>query len=130
MFVVDSWFSRGVLDEPLPYHPAGLSPSFMTGIEEMGIDTAATPSFEEAVALWTDRTRKVSTYLASATSADLAGTCQPNDGQLWPPVTEGTQALRCLRVVFDETWAHHQFALRDLTILAAGAQRPSVALAP
>ena len=82
VFVVDSWFSRGVLDEPLPYHPAGLSPSFMTGIEEMGIDTAATPSFEEAVAIWTDRTRKVSTYLASATSADLAGTCQPNDGPL------------------------------------------------
>lgn len=121
IFVVDSWFSRGVNRIPMPYHPAGLPPAFMDGIVEMGIDTTAEPTFDDAVDLWHRRAPVLTEYLASATADDLARICEPNDGPLWPPIAPDTAAVRCLRVVFDETWAHHQFAIRDLAILESSA---------
>lgn len=47
--------------------------------------------------------------------------CEPYTGPLWPPICEGTTAMRCLRVVIDETWAHHRFAVRDLQTVEGAA---------
>ena len=101
----------------MPYHPAGLLPEFMGGLVEMAIDADAAPTFDEVVAIWRDRASAVSAFLAAATPDDLARVCEPNDGPLWPPIAPDTAVVRCLRVVLNETWAHHQFAVRDLVLL-------------
>jgi hypothetical protein len=124
VFVVDSWLSRAVLGRPMPYHPAGQLPEFMTGAEEMGIDPEASPSFGDAVALWHERSQQVTDFLSAATVDDLARQCPTNAGPLWPPIDEGTAAIRCVRVILDETWAHHRFAVRDLQTVERAASRP------
>ena len=117
VFVVDAWLSRAVLGESMPYHPIGQTLEFMDGAAEMGIDIDASPSFDDAVSVWRGRHRKVTDFLAGATAADLARACEPNDGPMWPPIAPGTTAGRCVRVVLNETWAHHRFAVRDLETL-------------
>ena len=84
------------------------------------VELNAAALYHDAAPGWAAGAELVYRPLADA----LVATCEPNDGPLWPPITEGTQALRCLRVVFDETWAHHQFALRDLVTLTTGANEP------
>jgi hypothetical protein len=124
VFVVDAWLSRAVLGEPKPYHPVGQLIEFMTGADEMGIDTAAAPSFDEVVAVWHERAQHVTDYLGRATAQELTRVCEPYAGPLWPPIGEGTTAGRCVRVVLNETWAHHRFAVRDLQTLEAAASGP------
>jgi len=121
VFAVDSWFSRGLIGESMPYHPAGQPPAFMDGIVEMGIDIAASPTFAEVIDIWQGRATAVARYLDKATADDLVRICEPNEGPLWPPIAPGTTAVRCLRVVLNETWAHHQFAVRDLAIIESSA---------
>lgn len=124
VFVVDAWLSRAVLGEPMPYHPAGQLPEFMDGAAEMGIDTGATPSFDDVARLWHDRRRLVADYLATATAADLTRACEPYEGPLWPPIEPETAPVRCVRVVLDESLAHLQFARRDLDIVEATGNEP------
>jgi hypothetical protein len=124
VFVVDAWLSRAVLGAPMPYHPAGQLPEFMDSAAEMGIDIDASPSFDDTVGVWYGRSQQVTDFLAGATAETLARLCEPNEGPLWPPIEQGTTALRCLRVVIDETWAHHRFAIRDLqTVEGAASDR-------
>ena len=124
VFVVDSWLSRAVLGEPMPYHPAGQVAEFMAGADEMGIDLEASLPFGDAVPLWHDRAQRVTDYLSAATPSTLASGCQPNAGPLWPPIVEGTTAADCLSVVFNEAWAHHRFAVRDLQTVERAASDP------
>jgi hypothetical protein len=124
VFVVDAWLSRAVLGEPMPYHPVGLLLEFMDGAAEMGVDMDASPSFDETVVIWHGRKQQVTDFLAESTADDLARACEPNDGPLWPPIAPGTSALRCVRVVLNQTWAHHRFAVRDLqTVESAATER-------
>lgn len=124
VFVVDAWLSRAVLGRPMPYHPFGQLLEFMDGAAAMGIDTDASPSFDETVVVWHGRKQHVTDFLAAASADTLARTCEPNDGPLWPPIKEGTSALRCVRVVLNETWAHHRFAVRDLQTIESAASDP------
>ena len=41
----------------------------------------------------------------------------PTHGVLGFPPEEERSTLDCLRVIFDEEWAHHRFAVRDLAVL-------------
>ena len=124
VFVVDAWFSRAILGAAMPYHPAGQICDFMDGAEAMGIDIEASPTFEETVVLWHSRSHQVTEFLATATVDVLGRECVPNEGPLWPPIAPGTTAVRCIRVVLNETWAHHQFAQRDLDIVEGAANDP------
>ena len=124
IFVVDAWFSRAIRRDALPYHPAGLPPELMGGIEEMRIDPEAMPSFDEAVDLWRARSRLVTQFLTAATDDGLGAECERYVGPLWPPVRAGTTVVRCLRVVLNEVWAHHRFATRDLATLDGAATAP------
>jgi hypothetical protein len=110
VFVVDAWFGHAVLGEPAPFHPAGLPASFLTGIPTSEV------SFDEALRLHTDRLARVHEFLATATDDDLNRPRDPNPAPGFPPPARRT-ALECLRVLFDEEWAHHRFAVRDLAVL-------------
>ncbi len=115
IFVADAWFGHAVLRESRPFHPAGLPPSFIDGAA-FGIDAAADPSFPDVVALHRERLASVRVFLATATDADLDRVREPNEAPGFPPPQART-AVECLGVLFNEEWAHHQFAIRDLALL-------------
>jgi hypothetical protein len=115
IFVTDAWFGRAVLGERQPYHPLGLGPTFLGS--QLGLTMSATPSFDEVVAVREQRMAKVARYLATVTPDDLSSPRLMNDDSGYPPATEHT-TLKCLHVVMDEEWNHHQYAVRDLRIVS------------
>ena len=78
----------------------------------MGLTVDARPSLDEVLAVLDERRAQVERVLAGLTPADLDRTCTPRDGQF--------QVVGALQVVLFETWAHHQFATRDLAVLERG----------
>ena len=129
IFVTDSWFAHDVLRAARPFHRWGLPPDFVPAWDEMGIDRAAAPTFDEVVAVREERQRLVRDWLAVASADDIGGQVAPRDDPWWPP--PGTRRVAdSLHVVLDEEWWHHRYAVRDLAVLenpAAPAPGDSVA---
>jgi hypothetical protein len=118
VFVTDAWFGHAVLGRSRPFHPLGLPPSFITDAAAFGIDPHADPSFEEVVAVRAGRIAQVGQFLQTGTQEDLDRAREPNTAPGWPPPAPRT-AASCLHVLFDEEWAHHRFAERDLAVIDA-----------
>ena len=119
VFATDSWLSHAILGEPHPFHPLALPPSFITDGDTFGIDSAAQPGYPEVVALRQERLAAVRDFLATVTQEELDRERSPNLAPGWPPPAART-ATQCLRVILNEEWAHHQFAVRDLAAIEAG----------
>lgn len=118
VFVTDAWFSHAVRGEARPFHPLGLPAAFFTNVQAFGIDPAARPAFAEVAAVRAGRMAAVRDFLAAATQDDLDRVRAPNPAPGYPPPQSRT-AIACLRVLLDEEWAHHQFAVRDLAVIEA-----------
>lgn len=119
VFVTDAWLSHAVLGEARPFHPLGLPAAFHTGTEAYGVDTSAQPELADVVAARAERVASVRDFLAAATQADLDQVRPANPAPGWPPPQPRT-AASCLRVILNEEWTHHQFAVRDLAVVEAG----------
>jgi hypothetical protein len=119
VFVIDGWISRTVLGEAHPYHQLGLPPSFVTDLDDVGIDPAADPTFDEVLDAHADRVTRVRNLLANITADELARRCPLNRASGYPPPTTNT-VIECIHIVIDEEWAHHRYAVRDLAALEAG----------
>ena len=112
----DRWITGPVLAEPEPFHPLG----YPAAIPRRAVATAwtsmparpSTRSWRCAGAGWTGWPSCV----RSVTPEELARTVADRYGG-------ETTVLRCLHVVLDEEWEHHQYANRDLDVLAGG-ERP------
>lgn len=113
VFVTDAWFGHAVEGQPRPFHPLGLPASFITGF---GLDIHATPTFDDIVEARSGRIAQVRAFLQTATQDDLDRIREPNTAPGGPPPASRT-ATSCLHVLFNEEWAHHQFAVRDLTVI-------------
>lgn len=113
VMVTDAWFGHAVLGEPFSFHPMGLPASFITDASSYGIDSSAKPSLEEVAAVRVQRLAQLKAFAQTVTQEELdreyATTAVPG----WPPPGRRT-ATYCLNVIFNEEWAHHQFAIRDL----------------
>jgi len=119
VFVTDSWFGHAVLGERAPFHPIALPAGFSGDGASYGIDADAAPTFDEIVAVRNGRIEWLRSYLSTVTQEELERVREPNLAPGWPPPGART-ALHCLNVIFNEEWAHHQFAVRDLAIIEAG----------
>ena len=108
--------------EPRPFHPLGLPASFIANGAQLGIDTSAAPSYEDVLTARNGRVARLRGFLADVTQDDLDRTRQPNTAAGWPPPQPRT-ATECLHVIFEEEWAHHQFAIRDLAVIEAAGER-------
>jgi hypothetical protein len=114
VFVTDVWVADVIEEEPAPNHPLGMPPDFLPAeaVTVMGLTVDARPSLDEVVSLRNERTARVQRVLADLTSDDLARTCAPRGGQF--------QVVGALQTVLFESWAHHQYATRDLAVLEQG----------
>jgi len=117
VFITDSWASRTVLDQPMPYHRLGLPQTAYAPSDAaaLGIDLAATPTWAETLAARADRMAVLAGILAGLTDAELLRPCTRSPAPGYPdePRTVGD----CLEVVLDEECEHYRFATRDLTTL-------------
>jgi DinB superfamily len=75
----------------------------------MGLTVEARPSLVEVLAVLDERRAQVAQLLARLNPDGLDRTCTPRGGQF--------QVVGALQVILFETWAHHQYATRDLAIL-------------
>jgi DinB superfamily len=118
LFVYDAWFGRAVLGEPDPYHPLGLTASFMDAAD-FGIDPDQRPDLDDVLAARRDRQQQLRDHVRALGDEGLTAMI-PTHGVPGFPPEEERSTLDCLRVILDEEWAHHGFAVRDLTVLEAG----------
>jgi hypothetical protein len=116
IFVVDAWVSHAVLGEDRPYSPIGMVPSFLGDPSAMGIHPDADPTVAEVLGVRADRLAVVRRVAESLTDADLTRPGPSGVALGYPPETTHSPG-ECLRVVFDEEWCHHQYAIRDLAVL-------------
>ena len=115
--VYDGWFGRAVLGEAEPYNPLGLTASFLDPAD-FGIDPDLRPTLDDVLAARQDRQQQVRDHVRSLDDEALTATI-PTHGVLGFPPDEERSTLDCLRVILDEEWAHHGFAVRDLSTLEA-----------
>jgi hypothetical protein len=117
VLATDMWLGRAILEIEQPFHPIGLR---HTTAEADGFDKSvfatATPLYAEVLEARAGRVAMVRDFLASTTSGELAATRKnPHD----PEHPETT--LSCLRVILEEEWEHHRYAVRDLDAIEAKA---------
>lgn len=117
VFIADSWASRTVLDEPMPYHRLGLTQTAYapTDAAALGIDLAAHPSFAEVMEVRAGRMGLVRGVVDALTDTELAQVCTRSPAPGYPE--EPRVVGECLAVVMEEEVEHHRFAVRDLAVL-------------
>ncbi|HWF81044.1 MAG TPA: DinB family protein [Streptosporangiaceae bacterium] len=118
IWIIDSWASRTVLDQPMPYHRLGLPQSWYPPAEaaKLGIDLAAEPGYDEVLAVLADRQAVVRRILTGLSDADLGRRCRLSPAPGYP---EAEVVGECLGVVMEEEIEHYRFAVRDLAVLEA-----------
>lgn len=115
VMATDAWFGMGIRGDADALHPLGMP--FWEWHDEgiaAGLLADTTPPYEEVLAARASRVAQVRDYLDTVTPEGLA---VENDGPPWceSPVT----ALDCIRIIGNEEWQHHRFAVRDLDLLDA-----------
>jgi DinB superfamily/Pentapeptide repeats (8 copies) len=121
VFATDAWAGRTILDEPMPYHRLGLTHTSYppSDAAALGIDLAARPSFAEVLQVRAERMAMVRGIVEALTDAELDRICPRAPAPGYPE--ESRTVGRCLRVVMNEECEHRRYAVRDLTVLEAGA---------
>jgi hypothetical protein len=119
VFITDSWASRTVLDEELPYHPLGLPQSWYpaAAAAALGIDVTAQPGYAEVLAARADRIAVMRRIVAALTDDGLGRLCPRSPAPGYPD--EERTVADCVSVVMEEEIEHYRFATRDLAVLEA-----------
>ena len=114
ILATDAWLRGGILGITQPFHEIG---QIFTGAEAMGFDMSIfridPPAYEEILVARSERQQMVTDFLASATEEVLAEERQDPWGNEWRP-TVGD----CVRVIFEEEWAHLRYIRRDLATMS------------
>lgn len=118
VFITDSWASRTVLDEPMPFHPLGITQTAYapTDAAALGIDLDARPSLAEVMKVRADRMALMRRIVDGLTDAELERICTRTPAPGYPE--EARPVGECLGVVMQEECEHHRYAVRDLAALA------------
>jgi hypothetical protein len=118
----DCWLRRMVKGMEHPYHPWGLSGSWLTDPRSWGIDPEASPLIRDVLELRRERMGEVGQTIAAITDEELERVCVPPSSPGHP--THGHTVRACLHVILNEEWEHNCYASRDLDILARRLEVP------
>lgn len=109
VFGADKWFTLPILGAT-GMHPMGLANTGSLGLDWPGVDRAAAPSFDEAVAVRAAQVARIRTRLATLTTDELD---QPIE-----VIENGTETVRAgVWTILEESFEHLRYALRDLATL-------------
>lgn len=114
VFAMDKWFTAPVLGDG--FHPIGLPNSGSVDFPWPDLQDDLDPSFEEILAVRTDRATRFRDFLHTVRQSDFA---RPID-----VLENGTNPLQeCLFTVFEEEFWHLRYARRDLELLGRAGER-------
>jgi hypothetical protein len=110
IMATDVWLRGAVLGVEQPFHPIGqpFAEYELDGFD-MSMFTPTTPPYAEVLDVRASHVAMVRDYLATVTPAVLDET-RPRPWALEREVT----VSGCLRVILNEEWEHHRYAVRDL----------------
>lgn len=113
----DCWISRQYLETDDAFHPLALPPTDYPFDQrhELGLNEAAQPTYEEVVAVFRDRRRRLRELLLEVTTADLDRSRTAVIAPAWGEETH--TGAECLKVVLEEYSSHRRYAERDLADL-------------
>src|SRR6476620_10854965 len=115
-FATDAWVRRGILGDPVPWHPLDLPWDQMPDTPGVPRDREVRPSLDEVLTLRHDRMATVRTVVDGLADASLAADTTPVVALGWPP-PRSFPVRDCLLVVLNEEWEHREYAERDLAVL-------------
>jgi hypothetical protein len=107
-FGIDKWFTVPVLGDA--FHPYGLPNIGSRDFPFGGLELDSNPSFDEALAVRDDRWRRVHDFIATIEQDDFDRSIDVLENGPHPLV-------ECLYTVFEESFEHHRYAVRDLDLL-------------
>ena len=117
VMATDVWLGRAVLREEQPIHPIAVpNAEYEADGHDMSVFTTRTPSFAEVLEVRAGRVARVRGLLATVTPEQLA---EPRENPWAPGMPETVGS--CLRVILEEEWEHHRYAVRDLDAIEARA---------
>lgn len=119
VFITDSWVSRTIRDEPMPYHPLALPQTAYAPADAaaLGIEGDADPTYDEVVAVRGERMALVRDVVGRLADSDLGRTCERPPAPGYPD--EPRAVWECLSVLMEEETDHLRYAVRDLSVLEA-----------
>ena len=110
VFVTDVWVRDVIQEWPAPHHAWGMPPHFVADAAAgLGLDIDARPSLDDVLAVKRERDEQTRRVIAGLTKEELMRTCAPRGGQFL--------VVGAVQAVVYETWAHLQYATRDLDLL-------------
>lgn len=116
VMAIDTWLGRAILGQDQPYHPVGQpNDDYATDGHDPAVFATRAPAYSEVLAVWGAKMTAVRDFLAAVTPDQLAATRQ----NPWAPDYAET-VLSCLHTIFDESWEHYRYAIRDLDAIDAG----------
>jgi hypothetical protein len=116
IMATDCWYYRMIRRSEHPYHPWGVTGSFLDGAA-IGLDDAANPGLDEILEVRADRMDAVKATIQGLDPQELERICEPPATPGHP--TNAHSVLKCLHVILDEEWEHSRYANRDLDVLFA-----------
>jgi hypothetical protein len=114
VFATDGWLRYAVLGLPEPFHPFGQVFTEMTPwAAALGVDAAATPSWDDVLAARADRVAQVRDYLRAQTAQTFAG--KPHRLPPWdddaPQEQSGEMTIaRCMGEIGNQAWEQRRIA--------------------
>lgn len=117
VFIADSWASRTIRDERMPFHRLGIPQTAYAPADAaaLGMDLDARPSFADALEVGDGRMALVRGIVDDLTDISSNGCARV---RLRPGYPEGSRSVgECLEVVMKEDCEHHRYAARDLAVL-------------
>jgi DinB superfamily/Pentapeptide repeats (8 copies) len=106
VFGVDKWFSAPLLGQTT-FHALGLPNTGSRDFGWPGVDLDARPSLDEARAVREEQAAQLLGYIDSVSTDEFAREVEV--------LEKGTVPLiECLYTVFEESFEHHRYAVRDL----------------
>lgn len=118
VMATDTWLGKAILEKERPYHPAGLPNDDDSQAYDLSAFSAQAPTFHEVTAARAERQAMVRAFLADIVAEDLV---QPRRNPHAPEHAE--TVLSCVRIIMEEEWEHHRYAVRDLDALAQSQDR-------
>ncbi len=111
VFVIDKWFMWPVLGAR-EFSAIGLPNTGSQALNWPGVDLDADPSFEDVLAVRSEKIACFTGYIEAASVGDLPGTVEVLENGTVP-------AIMCVHAVLEEEFEHLRYTIRDLDILTA-----------
>jgi hypothetical protein len=111
VFGVDKWFAEPLLGQAT-FHALGLVDGGSRERPWVGVDPDARPGLDDVVAVRDEQSAQLRAFLDGISDGDLDRAVEVLDAGTVP-------MSECMYTVFEESFEHHRYAVRDLAQLEA-----------